>query len=532
MPRFNIKEILKKAEEDFEKAWLETRSLLTGKGVLHELPAPSPGSSHVLYDVIQRFREVFMEMGFEEVVNPMIVEESDIFKQYGHEAPAILDRCYYLAVLPRPDVGMSKEKVEALKKLGISVEDSHITALQKVLHQYKKGAIDGDDLVEEIAKALKVNDATATKVLNEVFPEFRKLEPQPTKLMLRSHMTSAWFLTLAALQRRKPHPIKLFSVGPRIRREQREDETHLRVHHAASSVILDEEVSIEDGRILSEYVLRRFGFEKIKVVKKEVTAKYYAPGTEYEVFICKDGFGWVEVVDFGLYSPIALARYGIEYPVLNAGIGVERVAALLQGIKDVRELVYPQFYGEWVMSDWELASYIYIEKAPATKEGEAIARAIVKCIEEHSEASSPCSFTAYKGSLLGKEVEVEVYEHDPGVKLVGPAAFNVIYVYDGNILGIPPKGLEEIPLVREAREKGVSTGIRYLDAVAAYAAALIEDAALKGEPQVDLRVRIAKRPSDVNIRIAEIAERYVTGRNRRIDVRGPVFIGVRAKLHV
>jgi len=58
--------------------------------------------------------------------------------------------------------------------------------------------------------------------------------------------------------------------------------------------------------------------------------------------------GWLEVADFGLYSPLTLANYGIEYPVVNCGIGVERIAMIAHAFKDIRTLVYPQFYGEFV----------------------------------------------------------------------------------------------------------------------------------------------------------------------------------------
>jgi O-phosphoseryl-tRNA synthetase len=103
-----------------------------------------------------------------------------------------------------------------------------------------------------------------------------------------------------------------------------------------------------------------------------VTAKYYAPGTEYEVFARSEKAGWVELMDYGLYSPVALARYGIERPVLNIGMGVERIAMLLNGYSDIREMAYPQFYGEWVLSDAALARQVsFIEEHPRRRgEGE------------------------------------------------------------------------------------------------------------------------------------------------------------------
>jgi len=41
--------------------------------------------------------EKYLRLGFEEVMNPVIIEEEEVKKQFGKEALAVLDRCYYLA---------------------------------------------------------------------------------------------------------------------------------------------------------------------------------------------------------------------------------------------------------------------------------------------------------------------------------------------------------------------------------------------------------------------------------------------------
>src|SRR5659263_351351 len=84
--------------------------------------------------------------------------------------------------------------------------------------------------------------------------------------------------------------------------------------------------------------------------------------------------GWVEVATFGIYSPSALSQYNIPYPVMNLGMGVERLAMILHDSTDVRALVYPQFQYKtnWVMSDSEIASMIFVEDAPVTGTGKEI----------------------------------------------------------------------------------------------------------------------------------------------------------------
>ncbi len=466
-----------------------------------------------------------------EVSNPVIVDETEVFKQYGPEAAVILDRCYYLATLPRPDIGLSKAKCAEIEALGVPLTDEGTAALQGVLRGYKRGEIDADDFVEKLAEAIKVSDGTATLILSKVFPEFTALKPQPSALTLRSHMTSAWFLTLQALQHKMALPIKLFSVGIRFRREQREDPTHLRVHNAASCVIMDDKIDVKDGEEITRAMLKPLGFENFRFVQKAVTSKYYAPETEYEGYVFHSGLDrWVEVVNYGLYSPIALAEYGLEHPVLNVGIGVERVALALHGETDIRRLIFPQFYAPLSLSDAEIAKMVKIDIKPGSEMGARIQEAIKSTALTQAEKPSPCEFLAYEGKILGKEVKVYIYETDIDTKLLGPAALNRLYVCDGNVLGIPEKGMKNVPLVREAREKGISLGFSYLDAVASLAAAKIEEAVNNNLKTVNVRVRMVKHPSDVNIRIDDVARRYITGEKKKIEVTGPVFIGVRAEI--
>lgn len=488
--------------------------------------------SHPIFDTVQKFRQTFLDLGFTEIYNPIIVEEEDVYKQYGPEAAVILDRCYYLATLPRPEIGLGKDKREKLAKLGVSLTGKRLNNLRAVLRDYKKGVLSPDDFTERIAEALKIDGSKSILVIKEVFPEFAKLKPLPTKLTLRSHLTSAWFRTLQSMQERVELPIRFFSVDVKFRREQREDPTHLRSSITASCVIMDDRISVEGGIELTKKLLEPFGIKKLRFLKKKTTSHYYAPDTEYEVYAyfpaMKD---WIEIANLGMYNPIALAQYGLEHPVLNVGIGVERVCMIQTKETDIRRLVYPQFYAEWKLSDEELAKMVRVNERPESNEGRALIPKIVNIALRYADAESPCEFIAFRGLFLGRKVTVSVYESEAGTKLLGPAALNEVYVYDGNILGIPAVGLERDPLVRKARKKGVKAGVRFLDSIASMAVARLEDAIERGEPkEVDVRVKMAKLPSDVNIKVSNVAQRYVTGKRRRIDLRGPVFVGIRAKI--
>ena len=79
------------------------------------------------------------------------------------------------------------------------------------------------------------------------------------------------------------------------------------------------------------------------------------------------------------------------------------------------------------------------------------------------------------------------------------------------------------------RANGAPTGISYLSAAANLAAARIEKAARIGEG-VTVQTKMAKTPSDVNVRIPDWTMRYLTDNKKKVDLRGPVFLTVRAEI--
>lgn len=516
---WNPKEIEKKAKKNFEKAWIETKNLIPkpSKEKTYPLSALQFGKPHPVFETIERIRQAYLRLGFEETINPIFIEDKEVKRQFGPEGLAVLDRCYYLAGLPRPDIGLSKKKIDNIRKLGIEIEN--ISKLQKVLHDYKKGKFGGDDIVYKISEVLQVDDVVATKIIEKVFPEFKELRPETTTLTLRSHMTSGWFLTIQSIIGKKKLPIKLFSIDRCFRREQKEDTTHLRSFHSASCVIVDREVTVEDGKLVAEALLAQLGFKKFKFKLDEKRSKYYTPDTQTEVYGYREGIGWVEIATFGIYSPVALSRYKIRYPVMNLGLGVERLAMLLYGYKDARELVYPQFYGGWKLSDREIAAMISISKKPTTNECLEIVDKIVKTAETYAKKESPCEFMVYNGKILGKNVEIKIVEKEEGTTLIGPAAFNFICIKDGNIVGIP-------------EPKGISTNIRYIDGVAYKAMYEIEKGIILNKKKIVTRVGMVKSLSDINLTLDEIARKYIQAKEKNIDIRGPVFATIEAKVKI
>jgi O-phosphoseryl-tRNA synthetase len=167
---------------------------------------------------------------------------------------------------------------------------------------------------------------------------------------------------------------------------------------------------------------------------------------------------------------------------------------------------------------------VRLREEPVSPEGKMLASAIIRVATANGAAPGPCSFDAWDGTLGGVPVKVTVEETESNAKLCGPACANEIFVHDGSILGVP-----DAEKWKQVRTEGISTGITYLSAVAALAAARIEEASRCRKSTV-IQVKMAKLPSDINLKIDDFAMRAVTDNNKKVDVRGPVFLSVRSTI--
>ncbi|MDD4352898.1 MAG: O-phosphoserine--tRNA ligase [Candidatus Nanoarchaeia archaeon] len=502
---FEIDEIKKESVKNFEKTWLDTANLIPKNT---EISLKKEGKLTEFRDLIQKCRKIFSNYGFIETENKTLISTEDVYKEYGPESPAILDRAFFVAKLPRPNIGLSKEKAKEITKiLGKEFDEKK---LKSVLKSYKKGKIEGDDFVEALIDCFECNTSQATEIIEKVLSEFKSLQPLPTNITFRSHMTGTWYHTLEAMVKKNPkYPIALFSVGPRYRNEQKEDERHLRVHHSVSCVIIDPNMSLEAGEKIIKEVLKAFGFEEVNFITKKATSKYYANGMEKELFIkWKDN--WLEIGDIGMYSPISLANFNISYPVFNAGFGVERLLMVLQQSHDIRDLIFPQF-SKIVYDINELKNLLQKKLMPKTELGNLLSEKIEQTVRKFKNEKSPCSFNAYEDD----KISVIIYENELDKKLVGPATFNELYIEDGNILFQEENGPHE-------------SFDNYLHLISLSLGAQIEKDSLI-EKEKEYSVKLVKSLSNINLTMSEDFKNYLLGLHKKIEVKGPIFLNIKYK---
>ncbi len=511
---FDTEQIKRNAKSSYEKAWLETKSLLKLKGSYFELQ--KGGKSHPVFDFITEARKKMIGLGFEELILPIFVEEEEIYKQYGPEAALILDRLFYVAGLPRPDIGISNEKINKINNIIPNFDK--VDVLKEIFRDYKKGEIEADDLIEKFIEKLEVEESTATEIIDKIFPELKKLKPIPTKTTLRSHTTALWFKVLGELAKKKKMPLQYFAICPKFRREQKIDATHLYDSNTLSLVIMTPEISLEDCQKIATDICKQLGFENNKMEIKKATSKYYAPQTEFEIYVeHPKSKQWIEIGDGGFYSPVSLAQYNIEHPVFNIGFGVERICMIRTEIEDIRKLVYPYFYEDISFSNEEISKGLKYKKQPITESGIKIKEAIVEASIRDKDKSAPLEVKVWEGVIKGKEIEVYIWERDEGVKLLGPAALNKVWVHEGNIIGISQD--KDI-------EGGIYTGKTYIEGIASEMAYNIEVLLEQNKNEHEYRVKMCYRASEVNLELDDIFLEFIHAKQKKFDIRGPVFLGL------
>ncbi len=144
-------------------------------------------------------------------------------------------------------------------------------------------------------------------------------------------------------------PIRI-AVPGRCYRYEATDATHEWMLQQVELLAIDEGIGLTDLKgTLLEFARQTFGSER-RVLLRNSYFPFVEPGVELSVdcFVCPGddpdcsvcrGAGWIEIMGAGMVHPeiIEAAGYDPErYTGFAAGMGVERVAMLKYGVRDIR----------------------------------------------------------------------------------------------------------------------------------------------------------------------------------------------------
>jgi phenylalanyl-tRNA synthetase alpha chain len=147
--------------------------------------------------------------------------------------------------------------------------------------------------------------------------------------VLRTHTTcvSARFLA-----ENKP-PLKMFSVG-RVFRRETITYKHLPEFHQVEGIVAAEEINFRNLLGILKEFYHQLGFE---VRFRPAYFPYTYLSTECEIYL-PEKKSWIELGGAGMFRPEVLGPLNVETPVAAFGLGIERLAMIRLGIKDIRML--------------------------------------------------------------------------------------------------------------------------------------------------------------------------------------------------
>lgn len=251
--------------------------------------------SHPLRDVIDEVREIFVSLGFSEIIGNNVQSSfwnfDALFTPQDHPAREMQDT-FYLADVKAKTIA----KPDQIKK----VSDAH-----------KKGW------------------------------NYQWQNEEARRLVLRTHTTC---VTIRELADQKYDEARLFSIG-KVFRNEKLSYKHLAEFHQVEGVVVGKNVTLRDLMGLQTEFYHKMGIKKIKFWP--TFFPYTEPSLQSMIYNEKLG-KWVELFGMGIFRPEVTKPLGIKNPVLAWGGGIERIAMLKFGLEDVREL-YENKFG-WLRS--------------------------------------------------------------------------------------------------------------------------------------------------------------------------------------
>lgn len=164
-------------------------------------------------------------------------------------------------------------------------------------------------------------------------------------VLLRTHTSPVQVRTMLT----HTPPIKIVAPGS-VYRADPVDASHSPAFHQIEGLVIDEGITFADLKgTLAHFAERMFG-EGTEVVFRPSFFPFVEPGAEVDVScpVCRKsgaacpackGTGYMEIMGAGMVHPNVLASCGIDparYSGFAFGMGTERVAMILYGIKDIR----------------------------------------------------------------------------------------------------------------------------------------------------------------------------------------------------
>ncbi|MFY9606482.1 MAG: phenylalanine--tRNA ligase subunit alpha [Thermoplasmata archaeon] len=254
-------------------------------------PTIHGGRKHPLTVQLEKVRSIFLNMGFTEVTGQFVESAfwnmDVLFTAQDHPARELQDTFY----------------IKNPERLDLS-EDEALVEKVKQVHEngWKTGSLGW---------------------------RYKWSRAEAERALLRTHTTVNSVRYIA--KNPKP-PFKVFCIG-RIFRSEAMDSTHLPEFTQIEGIVCEKGANFDMLCGLLKEFYTRMGLPRIRI--RPGYFPYTEPSLEVEIFWNGQ---WMELGGAGVFRPEVTAPLGVDEPVLAWGLGFERLAMLLWGLKDIRDI--------------------------------------------------------------------------------------------------------------------------------------------------------------------------------------------------
>ena len=258
---------------------------------------PRSGRSHPMQALIERIRSIFLKMGFSEIVDNYVQTAGwnmdALFIPQDHPAREMQDTFY----LDNP---------------------REIKLDPKLLKDWKAIHENG-------------GNTESTGWGGTFDPEISQ------KGLLRTHTTVN---TIQFLADNPKESCRVFAID-RVFRKESIDKTHLPEFHQIEGIIMEPGANLGMLVTTLKTFYQKMGYPEVRV--RPAYFPYTEPSLEVEV---KWRGKWLELGGAGIFRPEVTEPLGIKDPVCAWGMGLERLAMLVLGLDDIRQLYISDL--EWL----------------------------------------------------------------------------------------------------------------------------------------------------------------------------------------
>ena len=150
--------------------------------------------------------------------------------------------------------------------------------------------------------------------------------------LLRTHTSP---VQIRGMLEKRP-PLAFISGGKVYRKD--DDATHLPMFHQIEGILVDKNISFAHLKDLIYKIVHSLFGEDVELRFRPSYFPFTEPSAEVDILSTEGK--WLEILGCGLVNPVVLENCNIDsnsYSGLAFGLGIERIAMLKHGVKDIRD---------------------------------------------------------------------------------------------------------------------------------------------------------------------------------------------------